>query len=301
MTPLLIIGGATGSGKSELAVQCAKRLNGEIISADSMQIYRGLDIGTAKVTLEEMQGVPHHLIDICDPSETFTAAEYKAKASEAIADLLSRGKVPILCGGTGLYINAVLYDLSFSGEYDPALRATLFAEAAEKGKQAMHDKLATLDPDAAARLHVNDEKRVIRAIEKALTGGKKEEDFAEAKYPYVFFVTDLPRETLYRKIGRRVDHMMREGLRDEVRALMDRGIGYDRQCMQAIAYKEWAYLDRGMREEEVVELIKKNTRNYAKRQITWFKQYKDAHWVDCSKEVTEIVSDMVGIYQVEGK
>ncbi len=294
MKPLLIIGGATGTGKSDLAVACAKKLDGEIISSDSMQIYRGLDIGTAKIRAEEMQGVPHYMIDVVDPQSTFTAAEYKAQAARAIDEILQKGKVPIICGGTGLYINAVLYDLSFSGEYDPALRETLLKEAAERGKQYMHDKLRSLDPETADKLHVNDEKRVIRAIEKALTGGKREDDFAKAKYPYLMFLTDLPREKMYDNINRRVDKMIKQGLKQEVLTLLQSGIGFDKQCMQAIAYKEWApYLNGEMTEEETVELIKKNTRNYAKRQITWFKQYKDAFKVSVSEKTLEENANMI--------
>ena len=298
MKPLLIIGGATGSGKSDIAVACAKILNGEILSMDSMQIYRELNIGTAKITQEEMRGVPHHLIDICSPEDSFTAADYKVKAQEIIKEVQSRGKLPILCGGTGLYLNAVLYDLSFSGEFDPKLRNELLAEAKEKGKEAMHEKLRALDPDAANRLHPNDEKRVIRAIEKAMTGGEKERDFEQAKYPYRLFVTDLPREVLYQKIERRVDRMMREGLLAEVKDLLRRGIGYDKQCMQAIAYKEWAFADEGMKQEDVVALIKKNTRNYAKRQITWFKQYQDAVRISVEdRNSEEIAEEIARIYE----
>ncbi len=296
MKPLLIIGGATGSGKSDVAVACAKILDGEVISCDSMQIYRGLDVGTAKIRPEETWGVPHHMIDVADPKEGFTAADYKVQATQAIESILSKNKVPILCGGTGLYVNAVLYDLSFSGDFDPELRASLQAEAQENGKAYMHQKLAMLDPEAAARLHVNDEKRVIRAIEKALTGGTKENDFSEAKYPYRIFVTDLPREELYKRIDRRVDRMMQEGLKAEVDRLLADGVGFDKQCMQAIAYKEWAEEKSGnMTENEVVELIKKNTRNYAKRQITWFKQYKDARkvnvWNRTKEEVAKEICD----------
>lgn len=294
MKPLLIIGGATGTGKSDLAVACAKKLDGEVISSDSMQIYRGLDVGTAKIRTEEMQGVPHHMIDIVDPKDSFTAAEYKTQATRAIEEILKCGKVPIICGGTGLYINAVLYDLSFSGEYDPALREELLKEATEKGKQFMHEKLRSLDPEAAQRLHVNDEKRVIRAIEKALNGGKKEDDFATAKYPYLMFVTDLPREQMYDNINRRVDKMIKNGLKREVLTLVQSGIGFDRQCMQAIAYKEWApYLNGEMTEEETVQLIKKNTRNYAKRQITWFKQYKDAYKLSVSGKKLEENANLI--------
>lgn len=300
MTPLLMIGGATGSGKSDIAVACAEKLNGEIISADSMQIYRGLDIGTAKITAEEMRGIPHHLIDVCSPEESFTAADYKKKAQEAIADILSRGKTPIVCGGTGLYFNAILYDLSFSGEFDPALRESLLREAKEKGKAAMHEKLRELNPETAARLHPNDEKRVIRAIEKALTGGQKESDFQEAKYPYLLFVTNLPREVLYERIDKRVDRMISAGIMAEVERLRTNGIDYDKQCMQAIAYKEWAELERGMTEAEVIALIKKNTRNYAKRQITWFKQYKDAVSLSVQgRSAEEIAEEAVKIYQEE--
>ncbi len=296
MKPLLIIGGATGSGKSDVAVACAKLLGGEVISCDSMQIYRGLDVGTAKIRPEETAGIPHHMIDIVDPKDSFTAAEYKAQAAKLIESITSKGKVAILCGGTGLYVNAVLYDLSFSGDFDPELRASLQQEARENGKEYMHAKLMSLDPEAAARLHVNDEKRVIRAIEKALTGGSKENDFVKAKYPYRIFVTDLPREELYKRIDRRVDKMMQEGLKNEVERLLAEGVGFDKQCMQAIAYKEWAEEIAGrMTEQEVVELIKKNTRNYAKRQITWFKQYKDAYrinvWERTSEDVAKEICD----------
>ena len=293
MKPLLIIGGATGTGKSALAVAVARRIGGEVISADSMQIYRGLDIGTAKITREEMQSVPHYMIDIADPTEQFTAAEYKKQATALIDEISRREKVPILCGGTGLYINAVLYDLSFSGEYDAELRKKLQEESRTNGKQAMHDRLRTLDPEAAARLHVNDEKRVLRAIEKALTGGKKEDDFALPKYPYRFYVTEMPRDRMYRRIEDRVDRMILEGLIAEVDGLLSRGIGYDRQCMQAIAYKEWALRESGLGENEIIELIKKNTRNYAKRQVTWFKQYKDAVHLDMTENTLEEIAERV--------
>ena len=274
MKPLLIIGGATGTGKSEIAVACALKMNGEVISADSMQIYKGLDIGTAKITEEEKKGVKHYMIDILSPDRSFTAADYKAQVIPIIDDILSRGKLPILCGGTGLYINAVLYDLSFSGKYDPELREKLQKEALAMGKDYMHQKLRSLDPVAAEKLHVNDEKRVIRAIEKAMTGGKEERDLAKVKYPYKMFLTSLTRESMYDRIEKRVDRMMEQGLKTEVRGLISAGIGFDKQCMQAIAYKEWAQTD--LTEQEIVESIKKHTRNYAKRQITWFKQYKKA-------------------------
>lgn len=296
MKPLLIIGGATGTGKSDIAVACAKLLDGEVVSCDSMQIYRGLDVGTAKIRPEETQGVLHHMIDVVDPKDTFTAAEYKTQAVKIIQSIYEKGKVPILCGGTGLYVNAVLYDLSFSGEFDEELRASLLAEAKERGKEYMHKKLASLDPEAATRLHVNDEKRVIRAIEKALTGGTKENDFAKPKYPYLMFVTDLPREMMYDRINMRVDKMMQAGLKAEVDGLLRQGVDFDKQCMQAIAYKEWkAVKDGEMTEAEVVELIKKNTRNYAKRQVTWFKQYKDAIKIDVLGRSSEEIAKEITI------
>ncbi|MBO4472426.1 MAG: tRNA (adenosine(37)-N6)-dimethylallyltransferase MiaA [Clostridia bacterium] len=293
MKSLLIIGGATGTGKSALAVAVAKKIGGEIISADSMQIYRGLNIGTAKITQEEMQAIPHYMIDIVEPTDPFTAADYKKKASALIDEIAARGKVPILCGGTGLYINAVLYDLSFSGEYDAELRRKLQEESKLKGKHEMHEKLRALDPEAAARLHVNDEKRVLRAIEKALTGGEKEDDLTSPKYPYRFYVTEMPREKMYRRIEKRVDQMIADGLVGEVEGLLSRGIGYDRQCMQAIAYKEWAMREAGLSDAEIIELIKKNTRNYAKRQVTWFKQYCDAIHIDMTERNIEEIAEMV--------
>ena len=298
MNKLLIIGGATGTGKSDIAVACAKRLDGEVISADSMQIYRALDIGTAKITCEEMQGIPHHMIDIVDPQDSFTAAEYKEKATEIIQDIVNRGKTPILCGGTGLYVNAILYNLSVSGEFDPVLREKLLAERMAKGKEYMHEKLSTLDPAAAMRLHVNDEKRVIRAIEKAMTGGREESDFLTAKYHYLLCVTDIPRDIMYARIDQRVDRMMAAGLKEEVMGLLSQGIGFDKQCMQAIAYKEWAYALSGkMTEDEVVALIKKNTRNYAKRQVTWFKQYKDATKIDTlDRSAEDIAAEIAAKY-----
>ena len=299
MKSLLIIGGATGSGKSDIAVACAKLLNGEVVSADSMQIYRGLDIGTAKITLAETQGVPHHMIDVVDPMDAFTAAEYKETALRVIRDIDERGKTPIFCGGTGLYIHSILYDLSFSGEYDPELRASLLEELRVKGRISMHEKLAELDPEAADRLHVNDEKRVLRAIEKALTGGQKESDRIP-KYPYKMFVTDMPRELLYARINRRVDRMISAGLKEEVFRLLNEGVGYDKQCIQAIAYKEWSLGEKGASEEEIVRIIKKNTRNYAKRQITWFKQYKDAIRIDVTKgSPNEIAKEIARVYNGE--
>lgn len=287
---LLVIGGATGTGKSDVAVECALRLNGEVISADSMQIYRGMDIGTAKISKSEMKGIPHHMIDIVDPSEKFTVADYQKEAIECVEDIRRRGKKPILCGGTGMYIHSLLYQMSYSGAYDPTLRQALTDELSEKGKEYMHAKLAALDATAAERLHVNDTKRVLRAIEKALTGGGAEDDLSKPLYSYEMYLIERPRDILYKRIDLRVDKMIAAGLREEVKRLIQSGIGYDTQCMQAIAYKEWGL---PLSYDEIVALIKKNTRNYAKRQITWFKQYQDAvHLSAEGKSAAEIAESI---------
>lgn len=287
---LLVIGGATGTGKSDVAVECALRLNGEVISADSMQIYRGMDIGTAKISKSEMKGIPHHMIDIVDPSEKFTVADYQKEAIECVEDIRRRGKKPILCGGTGMYIHSLLYQMSYSGAYDPALRQALTDELSEKGKEYMHAKLAALDTTAAERLHVNDTKRVLRAIEKALTGGGAEDDLSKPLYSYEMYLIERPRDILYKRIDLRVDKMIAAGLCEEVKRLIQSGIGYDAQCMQAIAYKEWGL---PLSYDEIAALIKKNTRNYAKRQITWFKQYQDAVHISAEgKSAAEIAESI---------
>ena len=288
---LLVIGGATGTGKSDVAVLVAERLGGEVISADSMQIYKGMNIGTAKITPAEMRGVKHHMIDVISPKGTFTVADYKREASAVIRDLIARGKVPVVCGGTGMYIHSLLYDMSYSGAYDPALREALNAELAEKGKEYMHEKLASLDPAAAARLHVNDVKRVVRAIEKQMTGGTAEDDYNKPLFAYKMYVLERPREKLYERINLRVDKMLAAGLREEIAALEAAGVKADAQSMQAIAYKEWA--TPNLSDEEIIELIKKNTRNYAKRQNTWFKQYKDAVHVDVDALSATEAADLI--------
>ena len=287
---LLVIGGATGTGKSDVAVQCALRLNGEVISADSMQIYRGMDIGTAKINKSEMLGVPHHMIDIISPASAFTVADYQKKAKECVEDIRSRGKMPIVCGGTGMYIHSLLYQMSYSGAYDPELRQSLNKELAEKGKEYMHAKLATMNASAAERLHVNDTKRVLRAIEKSLTGGGEEDDYSKPMYSYDMYLIERPRDILYKRIDQRVDKMIQKGLLQEVEGLLSQGINFDSQCMQAIAYKEWGI---PLSREEIVALIKKNTRNYAKRQITWFKQYADAVHVDAEGKTAEEIAENI--------
>ncbi len=279
MKELLIITGPTATGKSALAVECAQAINGEIISADSMQIYKALDIGTAKITREEMQGVPHHLIDIIEPWESFSVAEYQSRAIQIIEDIRSRGKVPVIAGGTGLYINSILYPMQFAQRED-IMRIALRAELEDKGKEFMYEKLKILDPQSYNKLHVNDTKRVLRAIEICLSGGERRtDDINKPRYDALIIVLSAERKLLYDRINMRVDSMIEQGLLDEVKSQFANNC--NAQSFQAIGYKELAeYLRGNCAYPEAVELLKKNTRNYAKRQLTWARQYADAVWLD---------------------
>ena len=245
--PLLIVAGPTATGKSDSAVELALRMNGEVISADSMQVYRGMDIGSAKVTREEMRGVPHHLIDCVDPSENWNVVRFQKEARRAVRDITSRGRLPILCGGTGFYIQALLYDIDFTQmEENTPLRERLSAMAAEKGPEAVHALLAQRDPASAAAIHPNNIKRVIRALEFML--------------------------------------MMERGLVDEVRELREMGIKRDSTSMQGIGYKQiYGYLEGEYDLEEAVRLVKRDTRHFAKRQLTWFRREKDVIWTDLDR------------------
>ncbi len=276
----IVIGGATASGKTSLSVEVAKKLNGEIISADSMQIYRKMDIGTAKVTAEEMDGIPHHLIDIVDPQDTFSVAEYASLAKKTIDDIRSRGKVPIVCGGTGLYINSLIYDYNMS-EYEPALRRELMQELEQKGIDYMYDKLLSLDKNGS-KIHKNNKKRVIRALEVYYTEGKSilDKNDKETCVPHLMYAIDMDREVLYDRINKRVDIMFDNGLMEEVERLLDSGIAFDMQSMQAIGYKEFYGYKKGeYNKNTLIELIKQHSRNYAKRQNTWFKRIDTCRWL----------------------
>lgn len=280
MGKVLVICGCTASGKSTLAVECAKQLNTEIISADSMQIYTGMDIGTAKPTAEEMQGITHHLIDVANPAEKFSVSDYEKKALPIVEGLLAKGKVPIICGGTGFYINSLLYKSQFGNAgADERVRRELEKYAEDKGKDALHALLQAKDPESAAILHANDVKRVIRALEIYYVTGKKKSEQQDEKVPRFDFTCvsiQHPREVLYDRINRRVDIMMEQGLLGEINTLMEQGLTIEHQSMQGIGYKEvlegYAV---GRMMDETVELIKKNTRNYAKRQITFFKRMEN--------------------------
>jgi tRNA dimethylallyltransferase len=285
--PLLAVMGPTASGKTKLAVALARRYGGEVVSADSMQIYRGMDIGTAKPDAGEMQGVPHHLLDVADPGERFSVADYVRLAAASIREIRARGRLPIVAGGTGLYIASLLDNLTFdeTGE-DPALRARLRAEAREKGGQALLDRLAAFDPACAAKLHPNNLNRIIRAIEVYETSGvtmtRLQADSRRSPSPYDPCVLGLfysDRSALYERIDRRVDAMLADGLADEVRRLQ---AAFGPTAMQAIGYKEIAAALRGETSmEEAAELVRRGTRHYAKRQMTWFKRDERVRWIDC--------------------
>ena len=293
MKKLLVICGATASGKTSLAVECAKRLNGEVISCDALLVYRGLNIGTAKPTREEMGGIEHHLIDVADPTDGFTVHDFERLALDAVADISARGKVPVLCGGTGFYLNAVLFQSGFgNAAADEGVRAKYNAIAAEKGKEYLHGLLQEVDAESAAVLHPNDVKRVVRALEiYELTGKKKsdQQDDRVARFPYEAFAFDYPREVLYERIDRRAAQMFEEGLVEEVRGLLA-SVPENAQCMQAIGYKEVVEgLKNGDNQSTMCDIVQKNTRNYAKRQLTFFKKLPNLHWLTPSDAAVEEV------------
>ena len=276
--PLVIVAGPTASGKTALAIEIAKKTDGEVISADSMQIYRDMNIGTAKPTKEEMQGIPHHLIDIASPGENFSLGKYAALAHKAIKDIHSRGKLPILCGGTGLYIDTVADNIKLTKvPADEELREKLIRRAEDEGAESLYKELCKIDPDAAAKLHINDVKRVIRALEiYYLTGETKTSGDEKSKnqkkiYNYLYFAIETERKILYNKINMRVDKMIEQGLFLEGRNLFEKYGFLDTTAMQGIAYREMRMYYRGfLSYDETVNLIKRNSRRLAKRQMTWF-------------------------------
>lgn len=283
-----MVAGPTAAGKSECAVELARRIDGEIISADSMQVYRYMDIGSAKITLEEMMGIPHHMIDVADPSESFDVARFKEMAKSCIEEIHARGRIPILCGGTGFYIQAVTRDIDFTDTTaDTEYRKELLAYAETNGTEALHRKLTEVDPSAAEQIHPNNLKRVIRALEFFRETGNRISDHNEAEkqretpYDLLFFVISEARETLYDRIDRRVDFMMEEGLLDEVAYLRAMGLTREMVSMQGLGYKEMLdVLDEKISYDEGVRILKRDTRHFAKRQLTWFRREKDALWID---------------------
>ncbi len=286
MKKVLIVAGPTASGKSALAVELAKKYNGEIISCDSMQIYKYLDVGTAKIKPEEMQGVWHHMLDVIMPGEEFSAWEYSVAAKELIEDITARGKLPVVVGGTGLYIESVIYPLNFSVNKDADVRARLQRELDEYGAEKLHERLKSLDPVDAEKIHPNNTKRLIRALEIIeLSGGvKNKEELRTPQYDVCLITLEIPREELYKRIDERVERMFASGLEREVRDLLDKGlVTKDSQSMQAIGYKEFFPYFEGLRTlSEVKDEIKQNTRRYAKRQMSWLRRYKFAHSINPS-------------------
>ena len=281
---VIVVGGATASGKTALAVDLAQKYIGEIISADALLVYKGLNVGTAKPTEEERRGVPHYMIDIVEATESFSVSDFERLAYPILTDILNRNKTAIICGGTGFYIKSLLFKSKFgNAPADESIREKYSAIEREKGRSYLHSLLEQCDPDSAKILHENDVKRVIRALEIfEVTGKKKSEQNDEeiARFPYTAYAIDYPREVLYDRINRRVDSMFEQGLKREVEQLLNAGVTRECQCMQAIGYKEIADgLLNGKSDEEMKEEIKKNTRNYAKRQLTFFKKFPQIQWI----------------------
>lgn len=286
--PLIVLTGPTAVGKTKASICLAKRIGGEIISADSMQVYRHMDIGSAKIRPEEMEGVPHYLVDVLEPSEEFNVVKFQAMARDAVEKICANGHIPIVVGGTGFYIQALLYDIDFTdGGEDESCRRELEAFAREQGAAALHARLAQVDETSAKAIHPNNVKRVIRALEFYYQTGEKISEHNERErqrsspYNFRYFVLNDDRSRLYQRIDRRVDQMMEAGLVEEVRRLKEMGIRPGMVSMQGLGYKEILdYLDGGCSLEEAVYRIKRDTRHFAKRQITWFKREKDVIWID---------------------
>lgn len=285
---LLVIVGPTAVGKTEISIQLAKQFNGEIVSGDSMQIYRGLNIGTAKVTEDEMEDIPHHMIDIKDPHESFSVTQYQQEARTIITNINERGKLPILVGGTGLYVHAITHDYQFTNiGSDDAFRQEMEAFAERYGNDALHEKLQHLDPKSYATIHPNNRRRVIRALEVIERTGKPFSNFQTKReksiYDAIFIGLTMDREVLYERINTRIDKMIEKGLLNEVRHLYEKNL-ICTQAAQAIGYKElFLYFDGELSKEEAILLLKRNSRRYAKRQYTWFKNKMNITWFDMTR------------------
>ena len=305
MNNIICIAGPTASGKSALAVELAKALNGEVISCDSMQIYESMNIGTAKPTKREMQGIAHYMLDVAHPSEDFSVSRYCEMADPILQDILARGKTAIIAGGTGLYMDALIRGNDFAPCPSTGMREKLEAQADQEGMEAMLALLNSIDPDAAAKLHIADRKRIIRALEvyyetgETITAHNLKTQSIPPKYaPLWFALEDADRADLYDRIDSRVDKMLEEGLLDEIRMLLARGIPKKSTAMQAIGYKEFIdYLDGHCSLEEAADLVKQASRRYAKRQLTWFRRNKNIHWLRREKgqSTKEIVAQALQI------
>lgn len=297
---VLVIIGPTAVGKTKLSIEMAKRCNGEIISGDSMQVYKGMDIGTAKIKEDEKEGVPHYLMDIKEPDEPFSAAEFQQRAQVIIADIQSRGKLPIIVGGTGLYIQSVIYDYQFSeAPSDLSYRAKLEQQVEEQGMDVVFAELVKVDPESAERIHPNNSRRVIRALEIYHCTGKTmseqlQEQPTDMKYNTCIIGLTMERERLYERINHRVDLMVEEGIIGEVRGFFEQGLK-ECQSIQAIGYKEWYdFFEGRVSESEAIENLKQNSRRYAKRQLTWFRNKMDVSWFDVTnvEEFSERIQEI---------
>lgn len=286
--PIVVLTGPTAVGKTELSIQLAKVIGGEIISADSMQVYKHMDVGSAKITPEEMDGVRHYLVDELEPFDEFHVVKFQEYAQKYLNEIYVHGKIPIIAGGTGFYIQALLNDIDFTEqESDSAYRKELEALAEEHGNQYLHDRLKEVDPESAEAIHPNNRKRVIRALEFYQETGRKisehnaKEQMRTSPYNFAYFVLNDERSHLYKRIDARVDKMIEDGLEAEVRRLKEMGCTKDMVAMQGIGYKEMlSYLDGSYSLEEAVYIIKRETRHFAKRQITWFKRERDVIWLN---------------------
>ena len=302
--PIVVLTGPTAVGKTELSIELAKKMNGSIISADSMQVYRHMDIGSAKIRKEEMQGIPHFLIDTFEPEEEFHVVKFQEYAKKYIEEIYTQGRIPIIAGGTGFYIQALLYDIDFTDEKeDTRYRRELEQFAKEHGAHALHEKLRAVDEKAATEIHENNIKRVIRALEFYYLSGKKisehneQERHKESPYDFAYFVLNDERDRLYQRINQRVDVMIEQGLVEEVQKLKNMGCHKKMVSMQGLGYKEiLAYLEGECTLEEAVYRIKRDTRHFAKRQLTWFRRERDVIWVN--KQEFEYNNDKILTYMM---
>lgn len=302
--PLIVIAGPTASGKTALSVDIAKAVGGEIVSADSMQIYKYMNVGTAKPSEEEKQGIPHHMMDFLEPTVNFSVADYCQMAAEIIRDINERGKIPVMVGGTGLYIDSLVNGVDFGEEQgDEKIREELMDLAEAEGNEAVHKILAEFDPETAAKYHPNNLRRVIRAIEVYKTHGKtvseKEKEEKVSPYDVAYFCIDWDREVLYDRINRRVDIMVEDGLLEEVKSLLASNIDPKCTAMQSIGYKEfYGYLSGECALEDALDTIKQSSRRYAKRQLTWFRRNKNIHWLkpeNAFDEAMGVIKEKFGI------
>lgn len=309
--PLIVLTGPTAVGKTSLSISLAKAVNGEIISADSMQVYKKMDIGSAKIRSEEMQGIPHYLVDVLEPEEEFHIVKFQQMAKKAMEDIYSRGKIPILVGGTGFYIQAVTKDIDFTeAQQENDYRKELEALAEEKGGEYLHEMLRKVDPVSADAIHAHNVKRVIRALEfynqngSPISAHNEEQKQHESPYNLAYFVLNMPRELLYERIDLRVDQMMKEGLLEEVSRLKEEGCHRGMVSMQGLGYKEiLAYLDGEYPLEEAVRVLKRDTRHFAKRQLTWFRREQELTWVNkdqFSYQEDQILDHMLEICRKKG-